>query len=109
MSVSLGFAFTASLAQTGIDQHAQSKDEQEAARLYATLPSLSMRDRKVLFNGLTPELKSELWKAHLRLYLSKHPDFTEKQEAAVQGAIALLTPRLFDIPQNSPDWQANVH
>ena len=109
MSVSLGLGFTASLAQTGVDQYAQSKDEQEAARLYTTLPSLSMRDRKALFNGLTPELKSELWKAHLRLYLSKHLDFTEKQRAAVQGAIALITPRLFDIPQDSPDWQTNVH
>src|SRR5205085_4070361 len=72
-------------------------------------PSLSMGDRRIVFNGLTPELKSELWKAHLRLHLSKHPDFTEKQRAAVQGAIALITPRLFEIPQSSPDWQTNVH
>lgn len=109
MSVGLGFAFTTSLTQTVTAQQTQGRVEQEAIRLYRTLSSLSMSSRRSLFNALTPELKSELWKVHLRSYLSKHPDFTEQQRDTIQSAIALITPQLYEIPKDSPEWQTNVH
>lgn len=108
MSVSLDFHFTASSAQTIAEQQAQSGVEQEASRLYSTLSSLSINDRKTLYKGLTPELKSELWKVQLRSYLSKHSDLTDKQREAIEGAIAFITPQLFKIPQDSPDWEEKV-
>lgn len=108
MGVSPVFVSTTSSAQTVANQRAQTSVEQEAARLYSTLAPLSMNDRKEVFIGLTSELKSEVWKAHLRSYVSKHPELTEKQKEAVQSAIALVTPRLFEISEDSPEWQKNV-
>lgn len=107
MSVSLSFA-SISLAQTSNNQQAQSRVEQEAVSLYSSLSSLSMDDRKELFGGLTSELKSELWKVHLKSYIAKHPSLTEKQRSAIHDIIALLTPNLYEISPDTAEGQ-KVH
>lgn len=67
-----------------------------------------MRDRKTILNDLTPEAKSRLWKVHLRSYLSKHPELTEQQREAIQSIIPLITPRLFEIPPDTPEFETEV-
>lgn len=109
MSVAVGFAFSAPLPQAGDNKQAAGRINEEAARIYNTLSSLSMDDRRVLFRGLTPEFKSALWRVHLKLYLSKHPDVTERQRETILSAIDLATPQLFEIPQDSPEWQTKVN
>jgi hypothetical protein len=108
MSVTVVFAFSSPLPQAGDNKQAEDRINEEAARLYNTLSSLSMDDRRALFNGLTPEFKSALWKMHFKSYLSKHPDLTEKQREAIQSAIALATPQLFEISPDSPEWQTKA-
>ena len=53
-------------------------------------------------------MKSELWKTHLKSYLSKHPNLTEKQKEAIQNTITFLTPQLFNVPPGTPDFQTKV-
>src|SRR5215216_1108812 len=107
MSVTVSFAFSAPL-QADNNKQAQSRISEEALRIYNTLSSFSIEDRRVLFRGLTPEFKSALWKVHLRSYLARHSDLTEQQAEAIQSAITLITPQLYKIPQDSPEWQTNV-
>jgi hypothetical protein len=109
ISVSQSFAFTTSLAQTSGNRQEQSRIEQEAAKLYNTLASLSLSERRTLFRGLTSELKSEIWKTHLRSYLSKHPDLKDEQKEVIQRAITFMNPELYDIPRDSPEFLEKVH
>lgn len=109
MSVStVVFGSTISLAQKVENNQMRCGADEEDARLYRTLSSLPMRDRKTILNDLTPEAKSRLWKVHLRSYLSKHPELTEKQREAIQSVIALITPRLFEIPPDTPEFETEV-
>ncbi|HEX8073234.1 MAG TPA: bacteriocin fulvocin C-related protein [Pyrinomonadaceae bacterium] len=108
MGVNLTYVFTTPLAQTGTEPQAQSKIEREAAKLYGSLNSLSLSERRALFNDLTPEFKAEVWKTHLRVYLTSHPELNEKQREVVLSAIALITPRLYTFAEDSPEWQKNV-
>jgi len=108
LSVSLGLHFTSSLAQTAA-QPAQSSIEEQAVRIYNNLYLLSIRDRKMLFSGLTPELKSGLWKVQFRSYLSRHPGLTVDQRQAVEAAIAHFTPNIYRISEGSAEWEEKVH
>lgn len=108
MSANLCFAFTTQSPQTGDKKHPERSIAEEATRIYSTLSSLTLKDRKTIFLGLTPEIKSELWKAHLKSYLSKHPDLTQKQTEAIQSLIAFVTPQLFNIPDSNPDFQTKI-
>lgn len=104
VSVSLVFLPATSLAQTP-EQPAQSEIEEKAVRIYSNLSFLSISERKALFQELTPELKSEIWRVQLRSYLSKHPDLTDKQRQAIESMIAFLKPQFYEIPQDSPEWE----
>lgn len=108
ISAGLGLRFTTSLAQTA-GQPAPGAIEEQAGRIYNNLYILPIRDRKELFSGLTPELKSELWKVQFRSYLLKHPDLTDDQRQAIEAAIVHFTPQLYKIPEGSADWEEKVH
>lgn|GEM_PF-3226350 len=108
-SIATGFSFAASPPQNSGNSQEQKGADEEAARLYRRLASLPMRDRRTIFNSLTPEAKSGLWKVHLRSYVTRHPDLTEEQREAIQSTIPLITPGLFATPQGTPEWQTNVH
>jgi len=108
VSISLVFHPTTSLAQRA-EQSAQIEIEEKAARIYSNLSLLSMSDRKAFYKELTPKLKSELWKVQLRSYLSKHPDLTDKQKQAIKSLIAFLTPQVYEISLDSPDWEEAVN
>lgn len=108
MIVSLGFHLTTSLAQT-VEQPQQSVIEKEAALIYENLTLLSINDRKEFYNELSPELKSELWKVHLKLYLAKNSDLNEKQIQAVEAVLTFIKPQLFEISQDNPEWEEKVN
>lgn len=108
ISASLGLHYTTTLAQNAAEP-AQSAIEQQAVRIYNNLHLLSIRDRKELFNGLTPELKSELWKIQYRSYLSRHPGLTVDQRQAIEAAISHFTPQIYKIPEGTAEWEEKVH
>lgn len=108
MSIISGFNFTTSLAQTA-EQQAQSAIEKDAARIYSSLSLFSKSDRGTFYKELTPEIKSELWKIQLRLYLSKHSELTDKQRQVIEDGIAFITPEVYKISQNSREWEKRVN
>ena len=108
LNITVGSAFTTASAQTGVSNQTQSVDEQEAAKLYSNISSLPVSERKAFYRNLTPEQKSGLWKAQLRQYLSSHPELTDSQKEVIQSAIAFITPQLFAIPLDNPEWQTKV-
>lgn len=107
-SVGMVFTFPTSSAQTVVNTTAQSSVGHEAARLHSTLAPLTMHERRAVFSGLTSQMKSELWKAHFRSYLSK-PDITDAQKDAIQSALAWVEPRLYDIPKDSLEFEESVN
>lgn len=107
MSVISGFHFTTSLAQTAKPQ-AQSAIKEEAARIYSSLSLFSKSDRRAFYKEFKPEIKSELWKIQFRSYLSKHSELTDKQRQVIEDGIAFVTPEIYKIPQDSPEWEEKV-
>lgn len=107
MSLILCFRFTTSLAQTA-EQQAQRVIEENATRIYSSLSLYSKNDRRMFYKEFTPEVKSELWKIQLRLYLSKHSELSDKQRQVIEGGIAFITPEVYKIPQDSPEWEEKV-
>lgn len=107
--VILGFNFTVSLSQTTVQGQTQSAVEQEASKLYSDLSLLSVSERKQLYIDLTPELKSELWKVQLRLYLLKNSDLTNQQKKAIEEAIIFIKPQFYKIAPDSTDWEEKVN
>lgn len=76
--------------------------------IYQSLSNLSMQERKAKIRSLSSEMKAEVWRAHFNVYLAR-PDFTEEQKQVVLDAIALITPQMFEIPENSAEFQTKVH
>lgn len=109
MNLVLGFNFTISLAQTTDELQTQNEIKEKAVRFHSNLSLLSISERKALFGGLTPELKSEIWKVQLRSYLSKHPDLTDKQRKAIEFAIVFIKPQVYEIPQHNPEFEEKVN
>lgn len=109
MNIILGFSFMTSLAQTTAEIQTQSEVEEKAVKIYSNLSLLSISERKALFGGLTPELKSEIQKVQLRSYLSKHPDLTDKQRKAIESAIVFIKPQVYEIPQDNPEFEEKVN
>ncbi len=106
------FGFEHTLLTNNLDAFAlqtQSEIKEKAVKIYSNLSLLSINERKALFGGLTPELKSEIWKVHLRSYLSKHSDLTDEQRKAIESQIVFLTPQVYEIPQDSPEFEEKVN
>ena len=52
--------------------------------------------RKEIMRALTPELRAEIWRQHIQTYIDTHPHLSSDAIPALQAAIALITPDLFD-------------
>lgn len=80
----------------------------EVAPTYETLVSQKKRDRLQAFGALPSSMKSAIWTHQFLIALAQHPEFTEEQRAVLYDAIALFTPRLFEISNPSPEWSSGV-
>jgi len=106
---SLTPSMTASEPQTKLAQHRVAEKALDLSQTYEALSVLPVGYRKAIFRNLTAEAKSELWRTHMRVYLSEHPELMEDQRNVILDGIALATPQLFEIPEDSPEWLAKVH
>lgn len=115
LSAGIAIAFTqtaavhhASVAHATQQQQELNRDD-ETVRDYHSLSALKMPERRKAFASLPSESKSGLWRVHLKLYLSQHPELTEAQKEVIQEGIRLATPQLFQTSLKSPEWQAQVN
>ena len=52
--------------------------------------------RKEIMRALTPEVRAQVWRDHIQTYMDTHPHLSSDAIPALEAAIALITPELFD-------------
>jgi hypothetical protein len=52
--------------------------------------------RKEIMRALTPELRAYIWRAHIQAYIDTHPHLSSDAIPALEAALALITPDLFE-------------
>jgi hypothetical protein len=52
--------------------------------------------RKEIMRALTPDLRAQTWRSHIQMYIDTHPALSSDALPALEAAIALITPDLFD-------------
>jgi hypothetical protein len=67
----------------------------ELPSTYSELTRYPQDYRRAIFDKLSPEAKSALWREHFAQYLAAHPHLTKEQVAFIQRAEALATAALF--------------
>lgn len=65
------------------------------------LQAKSMSERRQMFRELSSERKAAVWTHHLRTTLERHPEFNEEQRALIEGALALITPAMYERPRTA--------
>jgi hypothetical protein len=91
------------LPQDGIVEQAL-----EITKIYEALSTLQISQRKAVFRTLSAEAKSDLWRMHMKLYLSQHPELTKDQKGVVLDGVALIAPQLFEVSNDSAEWLTKV-
>lgn len=61
-----------------------------------SIQSYPVMYRKEIMRALTPALRAEIWREHIQRYMDTHPHLSSDAIPVLQGAIALITPELFD-------------
>lgn len=84
------------------------RSEQEILKKYYDLSALQLKGRKAFFRRASADNKSELWRTHFVLYLTKHPELNESQKEIILAAMSLATPDYFAVTSKSPDWKTKV-
>lgn len=82
-------------------------DREAMDALYSVMASMPVMDRKVLFHGLTPTAKAELWRIHLEKFAAEH-ELSLDQKAIVAEAVQLFSPGMYAMDRTSPDWERLV-
>jgi hypothetical protein len=106
-SVKLGM--TAGEAQSKLSQDRVAVQAVDLYETYEALSALPISSRKAVYRALSADAKSGLWRIHLTGYLTEHPELTEEQRGVIVDAIALVTPRLFEIAESNPNWLTDMH
>jgi hypothetical protein len=70
-----------------------SKDLLAAANAIESYPVIY---RKEIMRALTPDLRAQIWREHIQMYIDTHPGLSSDALPALRAAIALITPDLFD-------------
>jgi hypothetical protein len=52
--------------------------------------------RKEIMRALAPEVRAGIWREHIQTYMDTHPHLSSDAIPALQSALALITPSLFD-------------
>jgi len=96
---------TASEPQSKLEGNRVTEQASDLSQTYDAISALPIDSRRAVFRALSAEWKSELWRMHMTLYLSQHPELTGDQKSVILDAIALATPQLFEVSEDSPEWQ----
>lgn len=64
--------------------------------------------RRVVFGELPPAARSALFQTQYERYALAHPDMSPARRAVLERARELMTPDVYAIPQDSPEWEARI-
>lgn len=77
-------------------------------RDYEGISQFPLAYRRVIFGVLTPEEKSEVWRAHLEAYLATHADLTATQLDLLREAVDFVSSDLFATSRQDKRWAREV-
>ena len=80
-----------------------SSQDLELLEKYTQFSQLRRSERKVRFNQISPQERSDLWRVHLGLNLARHAEWTDQQRSIVLEAIGIASPSLYQIPKDK-NW-----
>src|SRR5512132_21481 len=73
---------------------------------YDELGRLPWAYRRVVFGELPPATRSALFRTHYERYALAHPNMSPAQRAVLDRATELMTPDVYTLPRESPEWKA---
>jgi hypothetical protein len=79
-----------------VRQWVTSLSPDELLRAAEAIQSYPVIYRKEIMRALTPDLRAGIWRTHIRTYMDTHPDLSSDAIPVLEGALALITPDLFD-------------
>ncbi len=85
--------------------------EQNRARLptdYDKVGQLPWTYRRAVFGALSPATRSALFQSHYERYAQEHTDMSSAQRAVLEHAKELMTPDVYALSHESPEWQERV-
>jgi hypothetical protein len=89
-------------------QTVDSGAELAAGRLYVVIAALPATDRKVVFRGLSSEMKAAVWREHLNKFAATHA-VSAAQAQIISAVRTFVTPDVFAIGKSDPAWESQVH
>ncbi|HJS23428.1 MAG TPA: bacteriocin fulvocin C-related protein [Pyrinomonadaceae bacterium] len=84
------------------------KTDDDVLKLYYDLSTLSLKERKATFRNASFNIKSDMWRTHLALFLVKRPELDEWQKEIILAAMSLATPEYFEVRADTPAWKTKV-
>ena len=75
---------------------------------YDELGRLPWAYRRVVFGELPPTTRSALFQTHYERYALAHPDMSTAQRAVLDRAKELMTPDVYALPHESPEWKTRI-
>src|SRR5262249_1673124 len=75
---------------------------------YDELSALPVECRKYIYLTLSPVQQSAIWRTQFDRYREQHPSMTAEQRRMLQHATDLLSPELFAVRRDTPDWSRMV-
>jgi hypothetical protein len=73
------------------------RTENNSTERYMNFTNLTLAEKKRYFEEAAAEEKSVLWRVHLALSLTEHPDLSIEQQQVIADAISFAAPSLFEI------------
>ena len=75
---------------------------------YDELGRLPWAYRRVVLGELPPATRSALFQTHYERYALAHPDMSPAQRAVLDRAKELMTPDVYALPRESPEWKTRI-
>jgi hypothetical protein len=79
-----------------VRQWVSSLSPDELVRAAEAIQSYPVIYRKEIMRALTPALRAGVWRDHIQTYMDTHPHLSSDAIPALQAALELITPDLFD-------------
>lgn len=75
---------------------------------YEDLRTLNREEVKAIWSTLSPNVRQEIWTAHLNTFLAEHPELSDDQRDVVYQGLGLVASGIFNIDRADERYQIAV-
>jgi hypothetical protein len=101
-------AFPDSQAAELFTKIAGRRAEEDILEMYFDISALPLRTRKAAFRNAPSNIKRDLWRTHLALFLVRQSDLNARQTQIILAAMSLATREHFEVRSTDPHWKVKV-